>query len=149
LHDKEKLKQNESLTIGYQLIPYECADAIQMEAPIPQEWLKPVLRILRDGKFGREILYPERVRNDWDAHTLGTAFLWDVREPLIQALSMPGVIGKLEPDQPEPGVTYAFWFHFKVGEKIRRFYGKICLYNDKVKIKLLSAHLPDKGEEYL
>ena len=62
---------------------------------------------------------------------------------------MPGVIGKLEPNQPEPGVTYAFWFYFKVGDGLRKFYGKICLYNDKVKLKLLSARLPDKGEEFL
>jgi hypothetical protein len=120
-----------------------------MEAPIPEEWLKPVLRILGEGKFGRDILIPERVRIEWDAHTLGNAFLWDVREPLIQALSTPGVRGKIEPGQPEPGVTYAFWFYFKVSDQTRKFYGKICLYNDKVKIKLLSAHLPDKGEEHL
>lgn len=120
-----------------------------MEAPIPQEWLKPTLRILREGKFGREIVVPERIRNDWDAGTLGTAFLWDVRQPLIEALETPGVIGKLILDQPEPGTTYAFWFFFKVGDQVRKFYGKICLKNNKVTIKLLSAHLPDKGEEFL
>lgn len=120
-----------------------------MEEPIPQEWLDNVLRILRRGQFDHDILIPLRVRNDWDAGTLGNAFLCDVRDPMIQALSTPGVIGKLNPNQPEPGITYAFWFYFKVGREIRKFYGKICLYNDKIKIKLLSAHLPDRGQEYL
>jgi len=120
-----------------------------MEAPIPQEWLEPVLRISRQGIFGREIQVSTRVQNDWDAGTLGTAFLWDVREPLICALSAPGVTGVLKPDQPEPGVTYAFWFFFKVSDRLRKFYGKICLHHDKVTIKLLSAHLPDRGEEHL
>ena len=120
-----------------------------METPIPQVWLEPVLRILREGKFVRDILVPERVRNDWDAGSLGTAFLWDLREPIIQALSAEGVIGKHQPDQPEPGETYAFWFHYRVAGRDRKFYGKICLYPDKVRIKLISAHLPDKGEKFL
>lgn len=120
-----------------------------MEAPIPQEWLDAVLQVLRNGRFAHEILLTKRVYDDWDAGTLGTAFIWDVREPMIQALSIPGVVGKLIPDQPEPGVTHAFWFYFKVGPALRKFYGKICLYNGKIKIKLLSAHLPDRGEEFL
>ena len=117
--------------------------------PIPRDWLDPVLRILRQGGFGREIQLPVRVRNDWDADTLGTAFIWEVRQPLIDALSAPGVTGKFVPGQTEPGTTYAFWFHHKVGEHIRKFYGKICLHDNKLTIKLLSAHLPDKGEQCL
>jgi hypothetical protein len=120
-----------------------------MEAPIPQEWLSPVLRILREGQFGREIKLPQRVYNDWDSDTLGTAFIWDLRAPLIHALSAPGVIGKLEPNQPELGVTYAFWFYFTVADRIRKFYGKICLHENRLTIKLLSAHLPNKGETCL
>ena len=120
-----------------------------MEAPIPQEWLDVVLRILRDGRFEADIIVPVRVRNEWDAHTLGNAFLWDIRNPMIHALSQPGVIGSLILGQPEPGITYAFWFYFKVGGQLKKFYGKICLYNNKIKIKLLSAHRPDKGEDHL
>ena len=116
-----------------------------MEAPIPEDWLKPVLRILQNGRFQHEILLTKTVQDRWDADTLGVAFIWDVREPLITALSVPGVIGKRIVDQPEPGVTYAFWFIFRN----RKFYGKICLYGNKLKIKLLSAHLPDHGEHHL
>ena len=116
-----------------------------MEAPIPDDWIQPVLKILRVGAFGREIELTKTVQNRWDADTFGVAFIGDVREPLISALSVPGVIGRQIVDQPEPGVTYAFWFHYNS----RKFYGKICLYNNKVKLKLLSAHRPDKGEEFL
>ena len=71
-----------------------------MEAPIPQEWLDVVLRILREGCFGKEILFPKSVFNEWQAHSLG-AFIYEVREPIITALSVPGVVGKFVPDQPE------------------------------------------------
>jgi len=115
-----------------------------MESPIPEAWIKPVLQILKEGGFARQILVPRGVEVRWDADSLG-AFLCEVREPLIKALSIPGVIGKLIIGQPEPGETYAFWFFYDS----RKFFGKICLYNDKIKIKLLSAHRPDKGEDYL
>src|SRR6185295_11111751 len=100
-----------------------------METPIPRAWIEPVVRIVRNGRFEKEILVPVRVRNEWDAQSLG-AFLCDVREPIISALLVSGVMGKLIVDQPEPGETYAFWFHYKTGDEIRKFYGKICLYND-------------------
>jgi hypothetical protein len=76
-------------------------------------------------------------------------FILELRDPLLAALSVPNAIGKLIPNQPEPGITYAFWFRPIIDEKPKLFYGKICLYNDKLKIKLLSAHLPDKGIERL
>jgi hypothetical protein len=121
----------------------------QPEGPIPEEWRKAVLRILQNGRFGREIQAPKRVFADWEADSLG-AFPTDVRYPLIDALSNAPVTGKLEPDQPEPGVTYAFWMHHLCcDEEKRKFYAKICLFHDKVTIKLLSAHLPDKGPQSL
>ena len=83
-----------------------------METQIPNDWLSPVLRILGNGRFEKDILVPTRVQDEWDAQSLG-AFLFDLREPLIAALRVPGVIGKLIPDQPEPGITYAFWFYYR------------------------------------
>jgi len=115
--------------------------------PIPEDWRSNVLRILKEGKFGREIQVPRRVQSDWEADSLG-AFPTDVRYALSDALSRSGVIGKLIPDQPEPGVTYAFWMFYRCmsGEN-RKFYAKICLHHGNVTIKILSAHLPDKGNE--
>ena len=119
----------------------------EWEVPIPEEWLAPVLWILRQGKFGREIIWPTGVRNRWEADTLGTCVLLEeVRHPLIDALSEKGVIGMLEPRLPEPGVAYAFHYFFKVGDHLTRFYGKINLLPNKIKIKLLSTHLPDPSQ---
>jgi hypothetical protein len=115
--------------------------------PIPEEWRKAVLRILQNGKFGREILLTYRAFADWEADSLG-AFQFELREPLISALAKPGVVGKLIPDQPEPGQTYAFWMHHRCANgEIRKFYAKVCLRRDRISIKILSAHLPDKGDE--
>ena len=122
----------------------------EWESPIPDDWLIPVLGIIRKGKFGRDIIWPTSVSDRWDAGTLGICDLREeVRYPLIDALSVKGVIGMLEPRILEPGVSYAFWFHFKVGDQIKKFYGKIRLSDNKTQIKLLSTHLPDKGQERL
>ena len=110
--------------------------------PIPEGWRKIVLRILENGKFGKEIQVPVRTIRDWEAGSLG-AFPTDVRYPLIAALSRPGVIGKAIPNQPEPGDTYAFWMYYES----RKFYAKVCLHRGNVTIKILSAHIPDKGDE--
>lgn len=124
----------------------------QPEAPIPENWRKSVLGILRTGMFGRQIRSTIRVMEDWQADSLG-AFPTDVRYPLIEALSKSDVIGKLEPDQPEPGVTYAFWMHHLCGEgdarQKRKFFAKICLFHDRITLKILSAHLPNWGDEHL
>ena len=115
--------------------------------PIPEAWRKAVLRILETGKFGHQIQLPRRTGADWQAGSLGS-FLWDLRNPLIDALAKRGVIGKHIPDQPEPGETYAFWMYYQCanGEN-RKFYAKVCLHRGNVTIKVLSAHLPDKGDE--
>lgn len=121
----------------------------QPEAPIPEHWRKKVLGILQTGTFGRSIRTTFRATQDWESDSLG-AFSFEVRTPLIGALSKPGVIGKLEPNQPEPGVTYAFWMHHRRSDgENAKFYAKVCLFNDQVTIKILSSHLPDKGDEHL
>ena len=79
---------------------------------------------------------------DWEAGTLG-AFSFELRDALRDALGSPGVIGKAIPNQPEPGETYAFWMY----RESRKFYAKICLHRGGVTIKVLSAHLPDKGDQ--
>ena len=121
----------------------------EWESPIPDDWRISVLQILRKGRFERDIIYPKGVFARWDADTLGNAWREEVRQPLIDALNVEGVIGMIEPRILEPGVSYAFWFHFKVGDHMKKFYGKICLFDNKTQIKLLSTHLPDKGQERL
>ena len=109
--------------------------------PLPETWRKEVLRILEKGRFGRDIQVPKRTFDDWQADSLG-AFPFEMHSPLVAALSQRGVTGKHIPNQPEPGETYAFWMYYRS----RRFYAKICLHPGRVTIKILSAHLPDKGD---
>jgi hypothetical protein len=59
---------------------------------------------------------------------------------MVKALSVPGVKG-VKIELREKGETYAFWYFYDN----RQFYGKVCLRADKVSIKLVSAHLPEKG----
>lgn len=118
-----------------------------MEEPIPKkEWLEPVVQLLRTGQFGRdkEIDIPPTTYIRWQGDSFG-AWDYELRDDLIDALTKPLVMGKHVPDQPEMGVTYAFWFfHHR-----KQFYGKICLLNNRIQIKILSAHLPNKGIERL
>jgi len=60
------------------------------------------------------------------------------------ALKKPDVIG-LRVELRERGESYAFWYRFS--EQL--FYGKICLRAGNVRIKLVSAHLPEKGTAQL
>ena len=111
--------------------------------PIPEPWCKDVRSILAQGTLGREIGCTRRVQMDWEADSLG-AFLVDVLDPIMAALSKPGVRGKLISGQPEPGETYAFGMCYDN----RRFYAKICLHPGRVTLLLLSAHLPNTNDEF-
>jgi hypothetical protein len=117
-----------------------------MEEQIPTGWLEPVIRFLSDGRVGKdkEIDIPPTTYIRWQSDSFG-AWEYELREDLIDALTKPAVMGKYVPDQPEDGVTYAFWFF----HKRRQFYGKICLLNNQIQIKVLSAHLPDRGTDRL
>jgi hypothetical protein len=117
-----------------------------MEEPIPRDWLEPVVRFLRTGQVGRdkEIDIPRTTYTRWQSDSFG-AWDYELKDGLIEALERPSIQGKHVPDQPEIGVTYAFWFF----HKRRQFYGKICLLDSKIQRKVLSAHLPDKGIEHL
>jgi len=45
----------------------------------------------------------------------------------------------------EPGETYAFWIYHHE----KQLYAKVCLMEGKIKVKLVSAHIPLKGNEFL
>jgi hypothetical protein len=114
-----------------------------MEVQIPTEWLNPVVAVL-DGGDRKCVEITNRARLDWEA-TFPSAFLGDLLDALLDALSEPGVIGRHIVNQPEPGVTYAFWFY----HQRRKLYGKICLRPNQLEIKILSAHRPLKGDDSL
>ena len=110
--------------------------------PIPEPWRKAVLRVLQRGRFHHEILIPKSTGEEWETDSYG-AFVFDVRYPLIDALSHSGIESLHVPGQPEPGETHAFWMFYQR----RRFFAKICLHPGKITIKILSAHHPLRGDE--
>jgi hypothetical protein len=116
-----------------------------MEERIPDDWVTTVCRILRTGSPGREIVTTLRVFTDWQA-ACPSAFPCDLVRAFLTALEKKGVTGK-RVDQPESGVTYAFWFYYEEEEdEPRKLYGKICLKPDSKHVKLLSAHVPLRGD---
>jgi hypothetical protein len=117
-----------------------------MEERIPPEWRDTVCRILETGTLGKEIVTTTRIFNDWQ-DAFPAAFLSDLVQAMKAALTGETVLGK-RIDQPESGITYAFWFYYDdiEGER-RKMYGKICLKPDNKHAKLLSAHVPLRGDE--
>ena len=114
-----------------------------MEAPIPEEWINAVVIIL-NAEDRKRIEITQRALLDWSA-TFPNAFTYELYDAISDALTTQDVVGKLVANQPEQGVTYAFWFFH---EK-RKLYGKICLRPNKLIIKILSAHRPLQGENHL
>ena len=114
-----------------------------MEAPIPEAWIKPVLRILRTGALHKEILITRRALQDWEAATTGWPH--ELIDTIRDALDRAGVTGKLVTGMEDPGETYEFWIFF--GRQ--QLYAKACLFPDHLKIKVISAHTPLKGTDKL
>ncbi len=110
------------------------------EIPIPEDWIRPVCAILREGG-PYKIDWTVRAFQEWQAATL-SAFHYEAEEAMAKALSKPGVVGVKVP-LPEPGESYAFWFIYSE----IKLYGKICLRPNKLNIKVISAHTPTRGDE--
>lgn len=112
------------------------------EAPIPDTWRRAVLSVLKRGRK-TDIIITLRARQEWDAAT--SAWEYELRECVAAALSQPGITGKHEATMPEPGETYAFWMSYQK----QTLYAKVCLTPSRVKIKIISAHAPNKGTDRL
>lgn len=97
------------------------------------------LRNLRSADRKR-IEWTSQATRDWTAATM-SVFVSEAEEAMIRALSARSVSGLSVPLR-EDGETYAFWFHYDD----RQLYGKICLRPDGVRIKVISAHAPRKGD---
>lgn len=114
-----------------------------MEPPIPQEWIDDVVRIIRTGDSGREILITSRALQDWEATTM--SWPHDLLDSIERSLNRKGVAGNLEVGLEERGEAYEFWiFHGTI-----QLYCKVCLLEGKLKIKIISAHRPLKGTQKL
>ncbi|MFC4994456.1 hypothetical protein [Rubritalea tangerina] len=117
------------------------------EQPIPPEWRTKVCSILRTGRDDKEVIYDPRASREWSA-TFPLAWSYNLKDAQRQALEVSGdVIGKkVHLDwQPEGSETWAFWFYHD-GKKL---YGKVTLLPDNKVIVIVSAHLPNKGDDHL
>jgi hypothetical protein len=111
-----------------------------MEAPIPKAWIDEVVRILRTGSLHREIVITRRALQDWEATTMGWPY--ELLDAIKDALSRPGVRGNLVIGLEDSGEAYEFWIY----HQSKQLYGKVCLLEGKIKIKIISAHSPLKGD---
>jgi len=108
---------------------------------IPAGWLKAVCEALIQG--GDRVTITGTAWNRWESIFPNT-FKPDLYAVLARFLSKGSVVGRRIYGMRPEGEVYAFFFDYKE----HRLYGKINLRLPEKRIVLiLSAHLPDKGEE--
>jgi hypothetical protein len=106
---------------------------------IPDDWRNAVTRILRDGDE-RYIEWTKQALLDWRAATL-SQFRYEAYEAMADGLGVAA--SGVGVDLPEDGETFAFFFTYEN----RVLYGKICLRSSKIRIKIVSAHTPRRGDK--
>jgi hypothetical protein len=111
-----------------------------MAAPIPEEWKRSVLAILKAG-HAKRIEVRLRAVLDFQAMFPG-AFMYEIYKAFIDALSEPGLEGRRVQGMEPDGETYEFIFRHRKNV----LYGKICLTMDGRLVVIFSAHRPLKGE---
>ncbi|MDD3545669.1 MAG: hypothetical protein PHG96_09985 [Kiritimatiellae bacterium] len=108
---------------------------------IPAEWLKAVCEAL--AQEGDRVTITGTAWARWESIFPDT-FKPDLYAVLARFLSKGPVVGRRIYGMRPDGEVYAFFFEYKK----RTLYGKINLRLPEKRIVLiLSAHLPDKGEE--
>jgi hypothetical protein len=84
------------------------------------------------------ITWTPSAQQRWEAESLG-AHRADACLAMFAALSQPTVAGKRHDYPNEPGETWAFLFTYGS----LPFYGEICLKDNRLVVKILSAHKPN------
>ena len=107
---------------------------------IPDDWRNAVVRILRAGDEA-QIEWTKQAFLDWRAATL-SQFRYEAYEAMADGLGVANAAG-VQVDLLDDGQTFAFFFT----HENRPLYGKICLRPSKVRIKIVSAHTPRKGDK--
>jgi len=110
-----------------------------MPEPIPEAWRRDVIRILRTCD-PRLIEWTTPARQRWEADTFGDAEKHDAEGAMIAALERDDVTGNETTSYPGQAGTYEFMFSFRD----RPMYGKVALYDDRLRILILSAHKPKR-----
>ena len=111
-----------------------------MGQPIPEWWCQAVVKALES--YDPHIIdwTPEAFQR-W--HTDSCGALWpEAYDPLVAALSIPGLLGNETTRLPGQKAVYEFLFSYRPtsGDNLKLMYGKIALLDDGVRILILSAH---------
>lgn len=110
-----------------------------MPDPIPPGWRQEVVRILRTDDR-RLIEWTGPAFERWDADTYGVANKADAHDAMIEALEREDITGNETTSYAGQLATYEFFFSFRS----RLMYGKIALYENRLRILILSAHKANK-----
>ncbi len=110
-----------------------------MAEPIPEAWRKDVIRILRTNDR-RLIEWTTPALQRWETDTFGDAQDYEAYDAMIAALEREGIEGNETTSYPGQTATYEFLFSFRD----RPMYGKIALYDDRLRLLILSAHKPKR-----
>ena len=110
-----------------------------MPEPIPEAWRRDVIRILRTANR-RLIEWTGPSARQWEADTFGDAQDYDAYDAMIATLERDDVTGNETTSYPGQAGTYEFMFSFRD----RPMYGKIALFEDRLRILILSAHKPKR-----
>jgi len=111
-----------------------------MAGPIPETWSTEVVRILRTGDR-RLIEWTNPARQGWETDTFGGAELYQAEDAMIKALESDDAAGNETTAYPGQIGAYEFFFSFNA----HPMYGKIALYEDRLRILILSAHKPKRS----
>jgi len=110
-----------------------------MAEPIPEAWRKDVIRILRTNDR-RLIEWTASALQRWETDTFGDAQEYEAYDAMIAALEQEGIEGNETTSYPGQTATYEFLFSFRD----HPMYGKIALYDDRLRLLILSAHKPKR-----
>lgn len=110
-----------------------------MAEPIPEAWRKDVIRILRTNDR-RLIEWTTPALQRWETDTFGDAQEFEAYDAMIAALECDEILGDETTSYPGQVGTYQFMFSFRN----QLMYGKIALYEKRLRILILSAHKPKR-----
>ena len=106
---------------------------------IPKSWREDVVRILQtEDRHLIDWTTPARQR--WESDTYGDAQDYDAYDAMIAALERDDVTGNETTSYPGQAGTYEFLFSFRS----KPMYGKVSLYDSRLRILILSAHTPKR-----
>jgi len=111
-----------------------------MGQPIPEWWCQAVVKAL-ESYDSHIIDWTPQAFQRWNADSSG-GIRGEAYPAVIDALSVPGVLGNETTPEAGQKAVYEFLFRYRPvgGDQSKLMYGKIALLDDSVRILILSAH---------